>query len=97
MTLLLPHHPLNPARPAMHRKTEKDRQLADGREWGGGVGGGKSCDREKAWSSMNHSILSGTGNLAGKGCIFCFRENLSKHEKVKNGFYNSNSAPGKKL
>jgi hypothetical protein len=33
----------------MHRKAEKDRQLADGREWGGGGGGAESYDSEKAW------------------------------------------------
>ncbi len=32
------------------------RQFADGRE---GVGGAKSYDGEKAWSSINYSILSG--------------------------------------
>jgi hypothetical protein len=32
-------------------------ELTDGRK--GGVGGAKSHDREKAWSSLNHSILSG--------------------------------------
>ncbi len=41
------------ARPAAHRKTEKERQLADGREREGGLSGGgaKSYDGEKAWSS----------------------------------------------
>jgi hypothetical protein len=39
-----------------HWKTEKERQLADGREGGGG-GGAKSNDSEKAWFSKNHSIL----------------------------------------
>jgi hypothetical protein len=42
------------------RKTEKERQLADGR-WGRGWGGAKSYDGEKAWSSINHSILPGIG------------------------------------
>ncbi len=40
-----------------HRKIEKERQLADGR-WGRSGGGAKSYDGEKAWSSINHSILS---------------------------------------
>jgi hypothetical protein len=40
---------------ATHSKTEKERELAD--EIGVGRGA-KSCDREKAWSSINHSILS---------------------------------------
>ncbi len=37
-----------------HRKTEKERQFADGKR---GLGGGRwaeSYDREKAWSSTNH-------------------------------------------
>ncbi len=38
-------------------KTEKERQLADRR--GGGRGRLKTYDGEKAWSSINHSILSG--------------------------------------
>jgi hypothetical protein len=35
-------------------------ELTDGREGGrlGGGRGAKSYDREKAWSSINHSILS---------------------------------------
>jgi hypothetical protein len=28
-------------------------------EWGRGEGGAKSYDSEEAWSSINHSILSG--------------------------------------
>ncbi len=43
------------SRPATHRKTDKDRQLADGSEGGRGA---ESYDRKKAWSSINHSILS---------------------------------------
>jgi hypothetical protein len=41
-----------------HGKTEKDKQLADGR--GGWVSGGgaKSYEGEKALSSINHSTLS---------------------------------------
>jgi hypothetical protein len=42
-------------RPAMHRKTEKERQLAvDEKERGKGV----KPNQEKAWSSINLSILS---------------------------------------
>jgi hypothetical protein len=33
-----------------------------GEEGGEGVERAKSYDREKAWSSINHSILSGWGN-----------------------------------
>jgi hypothetical protein len=47
------------ARPATHRKTEKERQLADGRERGSG-GGAKSYDGEKQSMILkNHSILPG--------------------------------------
>ncbi len=40
---------------ATHRKTGKGRQHADGR---GGRGEANSYDCEKAWPSVNHSILS---------------------------------------
>ncbi len=55
---LLPHppSPLNIARQANHRKTEKERQLADSGE--GCRGRSKTYDNEKSWSSINHSILS---------------------------------------
>jgi hypothetical protein len=46
-----------------HRKTAKERQLADGR----GGGGAKSLDDEKAWSSIYHSILSGREYPPKKG------------------------------
>jgi hypothetical protein len=39
-----------------HRKTEKERQLAEGGR-GGGWEGAKSYDSKKGWSSINHSIL----------------------------------------
>ncbi len=39
---------------ATHRKTEKERQLADER---GGGRGAESQDRKKAWPSINHSVL----------------------------------------
>jgi hypothetical protein len=39
-----------------HRKTEKERQIADERG-GRGWGGDKSYDGEKSWSSINHSII----------------------------------------
>jgi hypothetical protein len=44
------------AGPTTHRKTEKERQFADG-----GVGDmepAESYDRKKAWFSINYSILS---------------------------------------
>jgi hypothetical protein len=40
-----------------HRKTEKERQLDAGRGGRGGVGA-ELYDRKKAWSFINHSILS---------------------------------------
>jgi len=40
------------------RKTEKER-LSDGRGGEGGGQGAKSYEGEKAWSYVNHSILSG--------------------------------------
>ncbi len=46
------------ARPATHRKTEEERQLAEGR-WGERTGRAKII-RQKAWSSINHSKLSAT-------------------------------------
>jgi hypothetical protein len=50
----LPRSPVR-ASPATHRKTEKEKQVADGR---GGWQGAESYDSMKALSSMNHSILS---------------------------------------
>jgi hypothetical protein len=63
MIWLLPH-PLPPYPVSIrstgntHRKTEKERQLANGREEGGVGGGARSYYSEKAWSSINHSNLS---------------------------------------
>jgi hypothetical protein len=52
-------HPLTP-----HGKTEKERQP----DYDTGDGGGaKSSDGEKAWSSINHSILSGCISPGGGG------------------------------
>jgi len=48
--LLLPT-PLPSARPAAHRRAEKERQLADGRGRRGREGA-KLYDGEEAWSSM---------------------------------------------
>ncbi len=42
--------------PATHRKIEKERQLDDG--WGEGGGRSQSHGGVKAWSSINHSMLS---------------------------------------
>ncbi len=57
--MIMAHPPPSPppprqyARPATHRKTEKEKRLADdgGRERGGR--GAKSFDRKKAWPSIN--------------------------------------------
>ncbi len=43
---------------AKHRKTEKERQLADGRGREGGGRGAISYDCKKAWASIYHSILT---------------------------------------
>jgi hypothetical protein len=51
MIWLLPHS-LQHARPLTHGEIEKERQLAEME-----VRGAKSYDAEKAWSSINHSIL----------------------------------------
>jgi hypothetical protein len=66
MTWLTPPPPLPPVSKldrATHRKTEKERQLADGLKGGGGNGGAKSYGGEKAWSSINHSIFSVLSNV----------------------------------
>jgi hypothetical protein len=55
----LSHPPVSIARPATHRKTEKERQLAGRRSGGWEREGAKSCDGEKVWSSVVFSILSG--------------------------------------
>ncbi len=41
-------------------KTEKERQLADLRGGGGGWARSRIIKPQKAWSSINHSILSGS-------------------------------------
>ncbi len=46
-------------RPATHRKTKEERQLADGRGEEGGGCGAETYDHNKTWSSINHSNLSG--------------------------------------
>jgi hypothetical protein len=54
--------------------TEKERQLTDRR--GGGGGGAESYDVEKAWSSINNSILSAYQHLVSLdvgSCISYFK------------------------
>jgi hypothetical protein len=41
---------------------------------GGGEGGAKSYDREKAWPSINHSILSGENLLYGNPLYVLIKE-----------------------
>jgi hypothetical protein len=56
-----PHPPPLPAEalPATLIHAEKERQVAEGKGGGGSVRGVESYDRKKAWSSINHSVLSG--------------------------------------
>jgi hypothetical protein len=64
-----------------HRKTEKERQLADRRRgYGAGEELNKSHDGEKAWSSIIHSILSDPAT-ALTNCLFKF--GLQTSEKLK--------------
>jgi hypothetical protein len=51
------------ARPATHRRTEKEIQLSDGKE-GGRARGAKLYHRKKAWSSVTHSMRSGCRQMA---------------------------------
>ncbi len=44
-------------------KPQNERQLADGRGGRGGGQGAESYDSKKAWSSINHSILSDAGYI----------------------------------
>jgi hypothetical protein len=53
------------ARSATHRRTEKERQLLDGRVGQRGGEEAKSHDGEKAWFSIIHSILSGEAEEEG--------------------------------
>ncbi len=69
------------APPATDRKTEKERQLAGGR---GGKGMGRkptnSYDSKKAWSSINHTILSGNKQLGNH--IITFEEQKEPYTKM---------------
>ncbi len=80
-------HPLHPslqyARLATHRKTEKERQLADGRVWEGGGLGAELYNRKKAWPSMNHSMLSeGKGQIKLCQHVFLFTYRARQSGKV---------------
>jgi len=69
--------PVPQARPATHKKTEIERHLAEE-----GCGGkAKSYDIEKVWSSMNHSILSGTGDLS----VFLIAVAQGVRQRIENG------------
>jgi hypothetical protein len=63
-----------------HRKTEKERQLADGRVGEVVWGRAKAHDGEKAWSSIIHSILSTPATVL-TNCLFKF--GLQTSEKLK--------------
>ncbi len=68
---------------ATHRKTEKERQLADGRVWEGGGLGAELYDRKKAWPSMNHSMLSeGKGQIELCQHVFLFTYRARQSGKV---------------
>ncbi len=57
------------------RLRKRDNFLTGEGERGGGCRGAESCDRKKAWSSKNHSILSGLHNLfyAKNGLIWRYQ------------------------
>jgi hypothetical protein len=59
-----PLPPLPSERPTGDRQEDLEREtIADTGEEVGGGGGAKSYDGEKAWSSVNYSILSGCSQL----------------------------------
>ncbi len=70
---LAPPPPSPPARPATHRKSEKERQIADGR---GGRGWRRSQIIRRRESlvlyCINHSTLSGPTQLLSEWFIFIF-------------------------
>jgi hypothetical protein len=87
------------ALPATHRKTEKQRQLADVRGGGGG-GRAKSYDSEKAWSSINHSTLYGLGsclkiNEAGRDLppISVYPKNRKSAKDIQENAAQNNTKP----
>ncbi len=53
----------------MHRETEKERQLDDGRGRSGGMRGAKLYECENVWSSIHHSILSAGTSLKVTGVV----------------------------
>ncbi len=66
MIWLLPHPRSRQQIVACQSFFESPVELTDGRRGGGGV---KSYDGEKAWSSINHSILSGKDKMRRKAVI----------------------------
>jgi hypothetical protein len=74
---------------------------AFGREWGGESGGGaKSYDGEKAYSFINHSILSGPMPKYWKQAaltIYSTSLNLTLDRKQKCLLKNRTFVPGKKI
>ncbi len=59
-------HPLTPSTPSQSSYVSPV-ELTEG---GGGGGGAGSYDGEKAWSSINHSILSGMAESDGGVTLF---------------------------
>ncbi len=73
--------------PATHRKTEKERQLADGRGGEGG-GGAKSYESEEALSSINHSIFSEDSCLKlSKRFLHCFSCKSVTYTVIQNMYW----------
>jgi hypothetical protein len=69
--------PVPQARPAAHKRTEKERHLAEE-----GCGGkAKPYDIEKVWSSMNHSIFPGTEDLS----FFLIAVAQGVRQRIENG------------
>jgi hypothetical protein len=64
-------------------KIEKERQVAHGR-WGEGLGEEPNHTTAKAWSSINHSILSGSTN-AHIESVYCMCENRSESGIYRTG------------
>jgi hypothetical protein len=79
---LAPHTIPSPPLPTVSWKTEEDRQLADGRGGKGGGRGAESYVHKKAWSNINHSILS-AGNVLSTEYIFYYKRAILFHSSSK--------------
>jgi hypothetical protein len=69
------------ARPATHRKAEKERQVSDG-----GGGRGWAWSHKKAWLSMNHTILP---------AYTCLPVRRQQGSGKQNRFWTADSAPAR--